>query len=180
MKRWRMLFLLLALSLLLTACGGSAPESAAALPTAVPQPETKAEAEPPTPAPTLAPTPAPAPTDAPAASKIDIDLAHMSSTMQQAQITEITENHPEQYVGQTVLVSGRYYNQISKRLNLEHHYVLVGDELSCCAQLVEFQLTDGVYPDSYPELDAPLTVQGVYAVRDTDYGQFYVIQTDHI
>ena len=174
MKRWTILILLALAACLLTACGDSAP-----VPTAVPAPTQAPAAAQATAVP--APTDPPAPTDAPAASQpVDIDLAHMNSTMAQAQITDMTVNSPEKYVGKTVLATGRYYFTDNKRLNLMHHYVLIGDELSCCAQLVEFVLEGGVFPDSYPGEDMPLTVQGVFEERDTQYGKIYAIVTDHL
>lgn len=157
MKRWMVFFSLLLAACLLTACGSPAPAPTAALDTAEP-----------------------AATAAPARPKVDIDLIHMSDTMAKAQITDMTENNPEKYVGKTVLAQGRYYYINNARMNLMDHYLLIGDELTCCAQLLEFVLEDGVFPDSYPQLDGPLTVEGVFQAVETPSGTVYAIVTDHL
>ena len=67
-----------------------------------------------------------------------------------------------------------------KRLNLVHHYVLIGDELTCCAQLVEFIVEGDADPGVFPDLDMPVSVQGVFEKRETEYGTVYAIVTDHL
>ena len=179
MKRWMLLFLMAFTALLLTSCGASAPQAAAVpAPTqavaAVPDPDAPITAAPATDAPAAA-SPAPA-----AKTQADIDLDHMSGTMVKAQISDMTENNPDKYVGKTVLASGRYYKTEVKRLNLVHHYVLIGDELTCCAQLVEFILEGDADPGVFPDLDMPVSVQGVFEKRETEYGTVYAIVTDHL
>lgn len=94
----------------------------------------------------------------------DIDLSYMSSTMVYTQVYNMMTT-PEDFAGYTIKVNGMfayYYDELWE----EYYYaVIVMDATACCAQGIEFALTDAdlrTFPEDYPEAGEYVTVVGVY------------------
>lgn len=95
---------------------------------------------------------------------VDIDLTTLSSTMVYTQVYTMMMT-PEEFVGDTMKMSGifgYYYDELWD----EYYYaVVIMDATACCAQGIEFDLTDAAlrtFPDDYPEAGDAVTVVGVY------------------
>ena len=106
-------------------------------------------------------TPKPYITSAPVdSSSIDIDLTQMSSTLVYSQVYDIMCD-PDSYMGKTIKMAG--IMNIAYEPSTEQYYFacFVQDASACCAQGIEFVLTDEyVFPDDYPDVGADICVVG--------------------
>ena len=92
---------------------------------------------------------------------IDVDLTQMSATMVYAEVSNMM-THPKEYVGKTVKMSGDF--NIFKSETDIYYACVIRDATACCAQGLEFVLSDGkAYPKEY---GTPIVVTGVF---DTYY-----------
>ncbi len=95
--------------------------------------------------------------------KPDIDLTELSSTMVYSEVFNML-NEPDNYVNKKIKMKGVFGYYIDDEDNY-HFGCVIADATACCAQGIEFVLTDElVYPDEYPEVGAEITVIG-----DFDY-----------
>lgn len=128
--------MILALALLLGACGGgekSAPGAAAAAQTARPAPNA-----------------------------VQMDIAGLSTTMAYGQMFSIV-NNPGEYVGTSARVKGSYVPLADPaREGLYYHFLVVADITACCEIGVEFFLDGHQYPDDYPPSGAQVELTGVF------------------
>lgn len=94
---------------------------------------------------------------------VDIDLTRMDKTMTYATMYNLMI-YPDDYIGQTIRVSGEYYAIFYEETNKYYHYVLIKDATECCTQGIEFVWDDGshVYPDEYPADTTKVEVTGVF------------------
>ncbi|MCR5509708.1 MAG: hypothetical protein K6F54_01940 [Lachnospiraceae bacterium] len=93
---------------------------------------------------------------------IDVDLTMLSSTMVYSQVYDMMAE-PEKYIGQTIRMSGMYSSFYDETLDKHYFACIIQDATACCAQGIEFELTDDYsYPDDYPEEDDLITVTGVF------------------
>lgn len=93
---------------------------------------------------------------------IDIDLTLLSSTMVYSQVYDMMMD-PEKYVGKTVRMSGLYTDYYDEAADKHYFACIIQDATACCAQGIEFELTDDYkYPDDYPEDSDLITVTGVF------------------
>ena len=110
-----------------------------------------------------------------AVTDVDIDLTKMSSTMVYAEVySMLTE--PEQYVGKTVRMRGDYAFYHDKNQDKYYFACLVRDAMACCAQGLEFVLSDDyAYPADYPENGQEVTIRGVFTpYQETNYSFFHL------
>ncbi len=95
-----------------------------------------------------------------------IDLTSLSKTMVYSEVYNMMY-FPEDFVGKTVKMSGiyaMYYDEVSGKY---YHACIITDATACCAQGIEFELTDEYsYPDDYPEQGGDICVEGTF---DTYY-----------
>ena len=93
-------------------------------------------------------------------SDVDIDLTKLSKTMVYSEVYNIMLK-PEDYVGKTMRMGGEYYIFTDEVTGNRYFYCVIQDATACCAQGIEFILTDDYkYPDDYPEEGTYLTVSG--------------------
>lgn len=93
----------------------------------------------------------------------DLDLTELSSTMVYSEVFNML-NEPDNYVGKKIKMRGAFGYYIDDEDNY-HFGCVIADATACCAQGIEFVLTDElVYPDEYPEIGTEITVIG-----DFDY-----------
>lgn len=93
-------------------------------------------------------------------SDVDLDLTQLSKTMVYAEVYNIMVN-PEDYVGKTVRMNGDYYIYTDDTTGQQYFYCVIRDATACCAQGIEFVLTDDYkFPEDYPEEGAFVTVSG--------------------
>ena len=97
---------------------------------------------------------------APAISDVDLDLTQLSKTMVYAEVYNIMME-PETYVGKSIRMNGDYYIYTDETTGQQYFYCVIRDATACCAQGIEFVLTDDYkFPEDYPEEGAFVTVSG--------------------
>ncbi|MBQ9347867.1 MAG: hypothetical protein IJT94_11125 [Oscillibacter sp.] len=93
---------------------------------------------------------------------IDVDLTRMSSTMVYGQVSDIMYM-PDNYVGKTIRMRGQSYSSYFDETDTTYYYILIADATECCAQGIEYTLTDGTV---YPADETEATVTGVFELYD--------------
>ena len=167
---------LCAAALALTGCGQETPDTTVnAVATAAPTQTVQAvQTESPTAAPVLSEA-----TDAPVSdsSATEIDLTSMSSTMVYSYIYNMIVT-PDDFIGQRFKIRGTYDEQFWDQTNLTYHYIVIADATACCAQGLEFVLTD---PNAaYPQVGEEFEISGVFGTY-VENGTLYIqITADQI
>lgn len=93
---------------------------------------------------------------------IDVDLTILSSTMVYSEVYNMM-CYPENYLGKTVKMSGMYTAFQDEETGNSYHACIIMDATACCAQGIEFELTDDyVYPDDYPNEGETICVTGTF------------------
>ncbi|MBQ9489742.1 MAG: hypothetical protein IKO03_16135 [Lachnospiraceae bacterium] len=100
----------------------------------------------------------------------DVDLTTLSSTMVYSEVYNMMVT-PDKYLGKTVKMQGSFQYFQDETTGNEYFSCLIKDATACCAQGIEFVLSgDYVYPNDYPELNAEITVYGVFdTYQEGDY-----------
>lgn len=94
----------------------------------------------------------------------DLDLSYMSSTMVYTQVYNMMMT-PEDFAGYTIKVNGIFAYYYDELWDEYYYAVIVMDATECCAQGIEFSLSDEDlrdFPGDYPEAGDAVTVVGVY------------------
>ncbi len=106
-----------------------------------------------------------------ASDPVDVDLTKMSSTMIYAEVLNMTQTAPEDYLGKTIRIKGNFTVSKSEEYNRNYYWCVIPDATACCSQGIEFILDGNPdYPLDYPELNSEITVEGVYeSYREGDY-----------
>ncbi len=113
-------------------------------------------------------------TFAPPAEGVDVDLTVMSSTMVYGEVYNMMMT-PEDYVGEVVKAHGPCAVYTDDETGKSYYTCLIQDATACCAQGIEFVLTDDyTYPDEYPQKGEEITVTGTF---DTYYEGEYMYCT---
>ena len=78
-----------------------------------------------------------------------------------ATVFQIT-NHPEDYVGKTFRIEGIFSSSYADTLDRYFYYCIIKDALACCAQGLEFVLSDSENRsiDDYPAEGTEIIVEG--------------------
>ena len=105
--------------------------------------------------PTSAPTASPHATGDQAGEPADIDLTQMNATMVYSQVSQLMSG-PQRYHGDTVRMSGTMASAEYK--GKVYYACIIKDATACCAQGIEFVLTEGDYPPD----GAQIVVYGVF------------------
>ena len=93
---------------------------------------------------------------------IDVDLTVMSSTMVYSEVYNMMY-YPENYLGKKVKMSGMYTMFKDEETGKCYHGCIIMDATACCAQGIEFELTDDyVYPDDYPKEGETICITGTF------------------
>ena len=128
------------------------------------------------------PTTAPAvseATEAPAveSSVTEIDLTNISSTMVYSYVFNMVTT-PDDFIGQRVKIRGTYDEQFWDQTNLTYHYIVIADATACCAQGMEFVLTD---PNAaYPQVGEEFEISGVFGAYEEEGNLYIQITADRI
>lgn len=104
---------------------------------------------------------------------IDIDLTTLSSTMVYSAVFDMV-NSPDGYMGQKVRIHGYHTCYEDPMMGTTYHSCLIPDATACCAQGIEFLLTD---PYGYPEEGQEMTVTGEFDTY-TENGIVYCFLRD--
>ena len=126
-----------------------------------------------TPTPVITATPSPAPTAMPidtsdSTDKTDVDLTVLSSTMVYSEVYNMMTK-PEEYVGRTIKMSGSFATFINEEDGRFIFGCVITDATACCAQGIEFELTDDYkYPDDYPKDGDTICVTGTFDTYQED------------
>ena len=95
---------------------------------------------------------------------VDIDLTLLSRTMVFAQVSGLVYE-PDEHIGQIVRMRGESVSEYYDKTDTTYHYVIVADAAACCAQGIEYLLTDdGVYPPDGEEV----TVTGEFELYEEE------------
>jgi len=113
---------------------------------------------------------------------VDVDLTSLSATVLSAEMMNIIVNS-QNYLGQTIRVSGTYDYVIHEPTGEFYHYIITvqGDE--CCREGFEIILNgDNIGPDDYPARGNPIQVDGVFSRYEGNAAAFrhYYLAIDDI
>ncbi|MBR5762146.1 MAG: hypothetical protein IK018_00700 [Lachnospiraceae bacterium] len=91
---------------------------------------------------------------------VDVDLTKLSKTMVYSEVYNMMVS-PDDYVGKMVRMSGIYNTFEDENTGVRYFYCIIQDATACCAQGIEFELTDNYkFPADYPEINDIATVVG--------------------
>lgn len=114
------------------------------------------------------------------AAGVDVDLAAMSSTMVFAEVYNMM-TEPQNYMGKTVRMRGRYYNEYNVATQTYYHFVLIADASACCQQGIEFIWNgEHTYPDDYPADNEYVEVTGVFGSYEETVQTYYCLYADAV
>ena len=92
----------------------------------------------------------------------DVDLTTFSSTMVYSEVYNMMF-YPENYIGKTVKMNGMYTVFHDENTDMYYHGCIIKDATACCAQGIEFQLTDDyTFPDDYPSEGETICIFGTF------------------
>ena len=100
----------------------------------------------------------------------ETDLTSMSSTMVYSYVYNMV-NTPESFVGQRFRIRGTYDEQLWDVTGLTYHYIVIADATSCCAQGLEFVLTDE--NAAYPQVGEEFEISGIFGTY-IENGTLYI------
>lgn len=105
-----------------------------------------------------------------AVEEVDIDLTAMSGTMVYSEVYSMMYE-PEEYIGKKIKMEGTFSAYHDEMTGNTYFTCIIQDATACCAQGMEFQLTDDyIYPDDYPEEGGWVSVMGVFdTYREGEY-----------
>jgi hypothetical protein len=111
---------------------------------------------------------------------VDIDLTELSSTLVYAEVYNMMMS-PDEYMGQTVKMSGSYYASFAEETDQYYHYVIIEDAAACCQSGLEFMWSgDHEYPADYPADNTNVEVTGVFSSYDELGQTYYYLAVDDI
>ncbi len=99
---------------------------------------------------------------------IDVDLTALSATMVYSEVFNMMY-YPENYVGKTVKMEGLYDHYHDDASGNDYYSCIIQDATACCAQGIEFQLTDGKYPEDTVN---DVTVEGVFQTYEENGAKY--------
>lgn len=104
------------------------------------------------------------------ASSAEIDLTGMSSTMVYSYVYNMV-TAPDDFIGQRFRIRGAYDEQFWDVTGLTYHYIVIADATSCCAQGLEFVLTNEA--TAYPQIGEEFEISGIFGTYIED-GMLYI------
>lgn len=99
-----------------------------------------------------------------AAEGVDVDLTVMSSTMIYSEVLNMMTN-PDDYVGKVIKMEGIYSTFHDDITGNDYYACIIQDATACCAQGIEFVLSDKNYPEDKGQI---LSVVGTFDTYDED------------
>ena len=103
----------------------------------------------------------------------DLDLSLLSNTLVFSRLQSITAQ-PDDYMGQVIRIHGQCQTYRNELAGAVYHAVTVADATSCCAQGLEYVLSD---ESEYPADGTEATITGKLASYDEN-GYIYFHLTD--
>ena len=131
-------------------------------------------------APTSTQTPTPEPTAEPTPITLEngeIDLTQMSSTMVYSYVFNLMYD-PTPFIGKRFRIQGIYDENYWAENDTTYHCILIPDATACCAQGIEFVLTDE--NASYPQPADDIEINGILTTYIEDDTPYIEIQVDQI
>ncbi len=107
--------------------------------------------------------------DAVGTAAVDLDLTQLSSTMVYSEVYNIM-TRPEDYVGRTIRLEGQSLSAYYEPTKTTYYSIVVQDATACCAQGIEYVLSDG---QSYPADGGDATVVGRFEAYDEEGTVWY-------
>ncbi len=107
---------------------------------------------------------------------VDVDLTVLSSTMVYSEVYNMLMN-PEEYIGRTVKMEGACATYHDDSSGADYYACIIQDATACCAQGIEFVLTDG---SAYPSPDTEISVVGVFDTYDEDGRLYCTLRDAHL
>ncbi|MCR4923718.1 MAG: hypothetical protein K5931_06875 [Lachnospiraceae bacterium] len=99
---------------------------------------------------------------------VDVDLTALSSTMVYSEVYNMMVD-PEKYRGKVVRMEGDCTSFYDDSMDKYYFACIVQDATACCAQGIEFVLTDDYkIPEDYPKDSEKIVVEGVFDTYDED------------
>ena len=100
---------------------------------------------------------------------VDVDLTQLSSTMVYSEVYNIMMA-PEDYVGKIIRMEGQCVSAYYEPTDATYYSIIIQDATACCAQGIEYVLTDG---QTYPEDGGNATVTGRFEPYDEEGTTWY-------
>ena len=100
---------------------------------------------------------------------VDLDLTQLSSTMVYSEVYNIMTD-PEAYIGMTIRMEGECLSAYYEPTKTTYYSIVVQDATACCAQGIEYVLSDG---QSYPADGGDATVVGRFESYDEEGTVWY-------
>ena len=118
---------------------------------------------------TYVPTPMPTADTVVAYGNCDLDLTTMNADLIYANVYSIVTD-PDLYVGMTIRMKGTATSSYDEATGQTYYACFIADAAGCCSAGLEYQLTDGEYPEDGEEI----TILGTFEVYEED-GNPYII-----
>lgn len=100
----------------------------------------------------------------------EIDLTQMGSTMVYSYVYSMV-SEPDSFIGQRFRLSGTYGESYWEETDTTYHFVLISDATACCAQGLEFVLTDEAA--AYPVEGDEVEISGLFELYEEE-GSLYI------
>lgn len=110
-------------------------------------------------------------------SAMEIDLTSMSSTMVYSYVFNMIST-PDGFIGQRFRIRGTYDEQYWDQTKLTYHYIVIADATACCAQGLEFVLTDS--NAAYPQVGEEFEISGIFGTYEEEGNLYIQIVADSI
>lgn len=107
----------------------------------------------------------------------EIDLTQMSSTMVYSYVFNLMYD-PTPFIGKRFRIQGFYDENYWAEGDMTYHCILIPDAAACCAQGIEFTLTDE--NASYPQPADDIEISGILTTYMEDDTPYIEIQVDQI
>ena len=107
--------------------------------------------------------------DPAATAAVDLDLTQLSSTLVYSEVFNIMTD-PDAYIGKTIRMEGECLSAYYEPTGLTYYSVVIQDATACCAQGIEYVLSDG---QSYPADGGDATVVGRFESYDEEGTVWY-------
>ncbi len=112
--------------------------------------------------------------------EIDVDLTTLSSVVIYSVVFNMMQK-PEDYIGKKVRIFGNYSTAYEEQSGVRYHACIIQDATQCCAQGIEFELTDDyVFPDDYPEVWDDIVVVGTFDIYKDGGSTYCTLRNAHL
>ena len=104
-----------------------------------------------------------------ASEPVDVDLTKLSSTFVYSEVYNIMMA-PDDYVGKVIRMNGECVSAYYEPTDATYYSIIIQDATACCAQGIEYVLTDG---QTYPDDGGNATVTGRFEPYDEEGTTWY-------